>query len=166
MTSVGILSDTHGYFDDQLHQVFADCTEVWHAGDAGRGVLEKLQQHWKVTAVAGNIDGLSVRQQFKEECVYYCEAVKIFMIHIGGYPGRYEPRVKEKLVEHKPQIFISGHSHILKIARDASLQNLLYINPGAAGRSGFQIMRTCIKLKIEKEKIFDVHVIELGKRNE
>ena len=164
MKRIAILSDTHGYFDPAIPGFIKECDEVWHAGDWGRNVAEQLQFVKKLRGVSGNIDGNIIRNEFTEEIFFNCEEVKVFIIHIGGYPPRYEPGVKEKIEKHKPDLFICGHSHILKIIRDAKLNNMLCINPGAAGKSGFQQMRTAVRLKIEGKRIFDVEVIELGKK--
>jgi len=166
MTSIGIISDTHGFLDPTVKEYFSGCDEVWHAGDWGAGVAEQLQSFKKLRGVYGNIDGTSIRNQFPEEIFFQCEDVKVFIIHIGGYPPRYERGVKEKLQKLQPDLFVCGHSHILKIVRDPKLNNMLCINPGAAGRSGFQQMRTMVRLKIEGNRIFDVEVIELGKKSD
>ena len=164
MKRIGIISDTHGYLDPSVIDYFKDCNEVWHAGDFGSNVAEALQEFKPLKGVYGNIDGDAVRKNFHEELFFLCEEVRVFMIHIGGYPDRYQPGVKEKLLKLKPDLFITGHSHILKITRDKDLNNMLHINPGAAGKVGLHQMRTIVRLKIEGKKIFDVQVIELGKR--
>jgi len=164
MTRIGIISDTHGYLDPAVFDFFKDCDEVWHAGDFGSNVAEALQSFKPLKGVYGNIDGDAIRKSFPEEISFRCEGVKIFMIHIGGYPNHYQPGVKEKLLQLKPDLFITGHSHILKITRDPSLNNMLHINPGAAGKAGLHQVRTIARLKIDGKKIFDVEVIELGKR--
>ena len=164
MTHIGIISDTHGYLDPPVFDLFKDCDEVWHAGDFGSNVAEALKAFKPLKGVYGNIDGDVVRKNFPEELFFLCEEVKVFMIHIGGYPNRYQPGIKEKLFQLKPDLFITGHSHILKVTRDASLNNMLHINPGAAGKVGLHQVRTIVRLKIDGRKIFDVEVIELGKR--
>ncbi len=164
MKRIAILSDTHGYFDPTIPEFIKGCDEVWHAGDWGRNVAEQLQLVKKLRGVSGNIDGNTIRNEFPEEIFFDCEEVRVFIIHIGGYPPRYEPGVKEKIEKHKPDLFICGHSHILKIIRDSKLNSLLCINPGAAGKSGFHQVRTMVRLKIDGKRIFDVQVIELGKR--
>lgn len=166
MTSIGIISDTHGFLDPTVLEYFSKCDEVWHAGDWGTGVAEKFKAFQKVRGVFGNIDGSMIRNQFLEELFFQCEEVKVLIIHIGGYPPRYEPGIKARLEQLRPDLFICGHSHILKIIRDRSLGNMLCVNPGAAGRVGFQIMRTVVRLKIDGAKIFDVEVVELGKKSE
>jgi putative phosphoesterase len=164
MTRIGILSDTHSYLDPAVFEYFSTCDELWHAGDWGRTVAEPLMAFKPIRGVYGNIDGDPVRKLFKEDLKFNCEEVKVFITHIGGYPGRYEPRVKPLLDQLKPDLFICGHSHILKIIRDPKLNNMLHINPGAAGKTGLHQVRTMVQLKIEGKKIFDVEVIELGKR--
>lgn len=164
MTRIGIISDTHGYLDPAVFDLFKDCDEVWHAGDFGSNVAEALKVFKPLKGVYGNIDGDAIRKSFPGELFFSCEEIKVFMIHIGGYPNRYERGIKEKLQNLKPDLFITGHSHILKVARDASLNNMLHINPGAAGKIGMHQVRTIVRLKIEGKKIFDVEVIELGKR--
>ena len=164
MTRIGIISDTHGYLDDAVMDYFKDCDEVWHAGDFGNNVAEALKAFKPLKGVYGNIDGDAVRKSFPEELFFSCEEVKVFMIHIGGYPSRYAPHIKEKLQQLKPDLFITGHSHILKVTRDSSLNNMLHINPGAAGKAGMHRVRTIVRLKIDGKKIFDVEVVELGKR--
>ncbi len=165
MKYIGILSDTHGFLDPAIYTYFAGCDELWHAGDFGNNVAEQLNAFKPVKGVFGNIDGSTIRQQFPETQLFTCEAVKVFITHIGGYPGHYERGVKQILQQQQPDLYICGHSHLLKIIRDPALNNLLHINPGAAGRSGFQQIRTLVRLKIEGRKIFDVEVIELGKRS-
>lgn len=164
MKSIGILSDTHGYLDPAVFSFFKDCDEVWHAGDWGTGVAENLHSFPKLRGVYGNIDGSAIRNEFSGELFFECEGVKVLIIHIGGYPPRYEKGVREKLEKMRPDLFICGHSHILKISRDPKLNNMLCINPGAAGKSGFHQMKTIVRLKIDSNRIFDVEVIELGKR--
>ncbi|MBA2422220.1 MAG: metallophosphoesterase family protein [Chitinophagales bacterium] len=165
MRSIGILADTHGFLDPSLFNYFRDCDELWHAGDFGKGIAEALAAFKPLKGVFGNIDGSDVRSVFKKDMVFSCEGVNIFMTHIGGYPGHYDARVKSLLQSLKPQIFITGHSHIIKIMRDPKLNDLLHINPGAAGKVGFHIMRTVVRLKIDGKRIFDVEVIELGKKS-
>ena len=164
MTKIGLLSDTHSFLDENLFAFFSGCDEVWHAGDIGDiAVTVALEKFKSLRAVYGNIDGTKVRAAFPEEIFFNCEQVKIFLIHIGGYPGNYYPGIKEKLTEHRPDIFICGHSHILKVMRDEKL-NLLHINPGAAGKHGMHKIRTAIRFEIDGKKIQNLEVIELGER--
>ena len=164
MKKIGLLSDTHGFLDQKLFDLFSACDEVWHAGDIGDiEVSDALEKFKPLRAVYGNIDGKVVRSAFPEEIIFLCEEVKIFLIHIGGYPENYFPGIKEKLSEHKPNLFICGHSHILKVIRDEKY-NLLHINPGAAGKHGMHKIRTAIRFEISGDKIKNLEVIELGER--
>ncbi len=163
MKRIGIISDTHGFLDPQVLEYFSNCDEVWHAGDWGSGVEEQLAPFKVVRGVYGNIDGESIRNFFTEDLIFSCEEVKVYITHIGGYPDRYDSRSKSLIIQSRPDIFIDGHSHILKIMRDQKF-NLLHINPGAAGHTGMHKVRTIVRLKIDGKKIFDVQVIELGKR--
>lgn len=164
MTRIGLLSDTHGYLDEQVFKHFKDCDEVWHAGDFGNAELIKQLQAFKpLRGVYGNIDGHEIRAEFPEQQRWYCENVEVMMIHIGGYPGRYKPDVRQELVKSPPQLFITGHSHILKIIHDDKL-NCLHMNPGAAGNHGWHKVRTLIRFSIDDKRILDCQVIELGKR--
>ncbi len=166
MTKIGLISDTHGYLDDAVFKHFAYCNEIWHAGDFGDiHLVEQLRQGTglPIKGVYGNIDGQDIRTEFPEKLQFECENVKVFMQHIGGYPGRYEPGVKNEIIRYQPQLFISGHSHILKVMYDDKL-NCLHINPGAAGKSGWHKIRTLIRIAIDGKQIKDCEVIELGKR--
>jgi putative phosphoesterase len=161
---IGLLSDTHGFLDERFFTLFSSCDEVWHAGDIGDiAVTDALEKFKPLRAVCGNIDGTKVRSAFPEEIIFNCESVNVFLIHIGGYPGNYFPCIKEKLMLHKPDIFICGHSHILKVMRDEKL-NLLHINPGASGKHGMHKVRTAIRFEIDGKKIQNLEVIELGER--
>lgn len=163
MTRIGLISDTHGYLDQALLEYFKDCDEVWHAGDWGTAIVEGFASFKPLKGVYGNIDGQDIRSRFPEQLVFMCEEVKVMMRHIGGYPPKYNPETKRELLIQKPQLFISGHSHILKIMYDDQLQ-CLYINPGAAGKHGWQQVRTIIRFAIDGKEIKDCEVIELGKR--
>lgn len=166
MIRIGLLSDTHGYLDEQLFDFFESCDEIWHAGDIGEGqIMEKLASFRPVRAVYGNIDDLNTRNQFPEHQEFTLDGVKVWITHIGGYPGRYPKRIKERLANEKVDLFICGHSHILKVMPDKKYQ-LLHINPGAAGRQGFHKMRTAVRFSLDTGKITDLEVIELGKRGE
>lgn len=163
MKRIGILSDTHAQWDDRFAQYFNSCDEIWHAGDIGsEGILDQLEGIAPVVrAVYGNIDGASIRRRCKEVECFTTDGVKVWMTHIGGYPNRYAPGVKAELLNEKPRLFISGHSHILKVVNDKSL-GLLHINPGAAGRQGWQSARTLVLLTIDNGDIKDCEVVELG----
>ena len=135
MKHIGIISDTHGFLHPSVYDHFKDCDEVWHAGDFGESVAEQLTDFKPLKGIYGNIDTPAIRKQFPEQLVFYCEDVKVMMRHIGGYPPRYNPETKKELLIHQPQLFIDGHSHILKIMFDQKL-DCLHINPGAAGKQG------------------------------
>lgn len=162
MKRIGILSDTHGFWDDRYLTHFADCDEIWHAGDIGSEVLIKqLEKFRPVRAVYGNIDGGTLRRKYSETLRFKIEDCEVLMKHIGGYPGRYDASVRKALYERTPQLFISGHSHILKVMFDKTL-GCLHINPGAAGKQGWQQQRTLIKVSIDRDKFKDLEVIELA----
>lgn len=170
MTRIGLISDTHGFLDEAVFTHFKDCNEVWHAGDfGGEGLVEKLKKLTELTkvdsikGVYGNIDGNDIRTEFPEQLVFMCEEVKVMMRHIGGYPPKYNPETKKELLIHQPQLFISGHSHILKIMFDEKI-NCLHMNPGAAGKAGWHKVRTLIRFVIDGKNMKDCEVIELGKR--
>ncbi|MDR1724374.1 MAG: metallophosphatase family protein [Tannerella sp.] len=165
MKRIGLLSDTHGWVDAKYGEYFGVCDEIWHAGDiGGEAVVTALEQICPLRAVYGNIDGEYVRSRFPKIAHFKIEEVDVMMTHIGGYPGRYEPSIRPELYASRPRLFIAGHSHILKVIFDKNL-NCLHINPGAAGLSGFQTVRTLIRLTIDKTNIKDLEIIELN-RNE
>ena len=162
MKQIGLLSDTHSYWDERFNQYFADCDEIWHAGDIGSlEVIERLSKIGPVRAVYGNIDGQNIRTVFPEVNRFTIENTTVLMKHIGGYPGKYDKSVKHLLLEEPPQLFISGHSHILKVLFDKKL-NLLHINPGAAGKYRFHTIRTIVRFKIDNGNFTDLEVIELS----
>ncbi len=167
MKKIGLLSDTHGYLDDAVFNHFAHCDEIWHAGDFGSIELANafVKKYSKTIfrGVYGNIDGQDIRAEFPEQLVFMCEEVKVLMRHIGGAPPKYNPETKKELVLHQPQLFVSGHSHILKIMFDEKL-NCLHMNPGAAGKHGWHKVRTLIRFVIDGKDMKDCEVIELGKR--
>jgi putative phosphoesterase len=164
MTKVGLLSDTHGFVDPAVYKHFKDCDEIWHAGDIGHvQVIDDLSQFKTLRAVYGNIDGHVVRSAVPEDLVFEIDGIKIFMTHIGGSPGRYNLRVKSLMQLYKPNIFICGHSHILKVMYDQQM-NHLHINPGAAGNHGFHHVKTLIRFDLHHGKPANMEVIELGKR--
>ena len=164
MTTIGLISDTHGFLDENILKHFENCDEIWHAGDIGEmNIAEKLKAFKPFRAVYGNIDGNDIRNIYPEKIHWQCEEVKIFMIHIGGYPPKYTAAVKKEIIESKPQLFICGHSHILKIIYDRQLE-CLHINPGAAGNQGWHKMRTIVRFAIDGKEIKNCEVIELGKR--
>ena len=157
-----LLSDTHSYIDDRILEYAKNADEIWHAGDFGNlEVIDELKKAGTLRGVFGNIDEVKIRAEFPEINIFECEKVKVVMIHIGGYPNKYAPRVKQILKEEKPQIFISGHSHILKVMYDKELE-ILHLNPGAAGKHGWHKMRTMLRFEINGEKIENLEVVELG----
>lgn len=162
MTRIGLISDTHHYLDETIFEHFKDCDEVWHAGDFGDAELAKrIKEKKSLKGVYGNIDGQDIRTEFTEQLVFMCEGVKVMIKHIGGYPPRYNPETKKEILIHKPQLFISGHSHILKIMYDDKL-NCLHMNPGSAGKQGWHKVRTIIRFIIDGAEMKDAEVIELG----
>lgn len=162
MKQVGIISDTHGYWDDRYSQYFADCDEIWHAGDIGDiAIIERLSEICPVRAVKGNVDHGAVARKCNELLIFECEQAKVLLTHIGGYPGRWSPGMKKLLDENGITLMVDGHSHILKVIYDKSLQ-LLHINPGAAGQQGWHKKRTLIRLKIDGATFKDCEIIELG----
>ncbi|MCJ0743790.1 metallophosphoesterase family protein [Pedobacter montanisoli] len=163
MKKIGLLSDTHGFLDDAVFRHFEDCDEIWHAGDFGPDVAEPLAAFKPLRGVYGNIDTQDIRQQFPEHNRFMCEDVDVWMTHIGGYPGRYSSLVKPEIYTKPPQLFICGHSHILKVIYDDKIK-CLHINPGAAGKHGWHKKRTLIRFCISEEKIHTLAVIELGNR--
>jgi putative phosphoesterase len=164
MTRIGLLSDTHGFLDETVFNHFKNCDEIWHAGDFGNKVLaNRINEQKSLKGVFGNIDEQDIRSEFPEQLVFMCEDVKVMMRHIGGSPPRYNPETKKQLLLHQPQLFICGHSHILKIMYDDKI-DCLYMNPGAAGKTGWQKVRTLIRFVIDGKDIKDCEVIELGKR--
>ena len=161
MKLISLLSDTHGVIDKRFIPHLKNSDEIWHAGDIGSlDIYDKLNKFCVVKAVYGNIDNHEIRITLKSELVFKCEGINIYMTHIGGYPGRYSKRVEEKIKKIKPNIFICGHSHILKVINDKK-NNLLFINPGAAGNHGIHQVKTMIQFIIEEEYIKDLKVIEL-----
>ena len=164
MTRIGLLSDTHGMLDNRVLEHFANCDEVWHAGDWGSTeVVDKLRAFKPVRGVWGNIDSHELRQLFPQHNRFMCEGVKVWLTHIGGYPGKYDPLVRPEIFQQPPKLFICGHSHILKVQYDKAL-GLLHINPGAAGKYGFHKVQTLIRFEIDGENIQNLEVIELKTR--
>lgn len=162
MTRIGLLSDTHSYLDERFNELFKDVDEIWHAGDIGDiRVLDQLRLLKPVRAVYGNIDGADIRMELKAHERFMCEEVDVWMTHIGGYPGKYDNLVKGTIFTNPPKLFISGHSHILKVMYDKQLE-LLHLNPGASGISGFHAVRTALRFAIDGKVIKDMEVIELG----
>ena len=164
MKRIGLIADTHNYLDENVFRHFEECSEIWHAGDFGTSAIaERLAAFRPLKGVYGNIDGYDIRSVYPEKLFWNCEEVPVFMQHIGGYPSRYAPGVKNDLVSHGARLFISGHSHILKIIYDDKI-NCLHINPGAAGNQGWHRVRTLVRFTIDGADIRDCEVIELGRR--
>jgi uncharacterized protein len=161
MVKIGLLSDTHSYLDDAVFKHFENCDEIWHAGDFGSiEVADKLAAFKPFKGVYGNIDGNEIRQTYLENLRFKCENVDVWITHIGGYPGRYSPQVMPEIYANPPQLFICGHSHILKVIFDKKI-NCLHLNPGAAGKQGWQKVRTLIRFNIADDKIQELQIIEL-----
>ncbi len=161
MKRIGIISDTHGSLSKRVLKFLEEVDEIWHAGDIGNEeTADQLAAIKPLRAVYGNIDGHVLRRMYPENLRFKCEEVEVFITHIGGYPGRYDSRIRKELYANPPQIFISGHSHILKVIHDKKI-NCLHINPGAAGNNGFHNVCTAVRFVIDGEKIKDMEVFEL-----
>ncbi len=164
MTKILLLSDTHGYIDAQILKFIKQSDEVWHAGDIGSlEILDTIKKIKPVRAVFGNIDNQLIRTELPLDQDFIVEKISVLMTHIGGYPNRYDPRIKELISKNPPQLFICGHSHILKVIQDKKF-NLLHMNPGAAGKYGFHQVRTMLRFEINSGNISNLEVIELEKR--
>jgi len=164
MIKIGLLSDTHGFVDERIFEYFSDCNEIWHAGDIGNiDVAKRLSVFKPFRAVYGNIDGRDVRMSFPESVRFMCEDMDVFIKHIGGYPGNYDKSVIQLIKENAPDLFISGHSHILKVVYDKKYK-LLHINPGAAGKTGLHKVKTIVRFIIKEKQIKDLEVIEFNKK--
>jgi len=165
MRKIGLLSDTHSHIHPRCYEFFKDCDEVWHAGDIGNiNVADTLNKFKPLKAVYGNIDGKDVRAVYKEFLVFRIEDVKVLIMHIGGYPGHYSKTAREFIIREKPTLFISGHSHILKVMYDQKF-NCLHMNPGAAGKYGIHRFITMIRFVIDRDQIKELEVLDI-KRNE
>ena len=164
MTLIGLLSVTHGFIHPGMSGFFEKCDEIWHAGDIGDlATIRELEVFRPVRGVYGNIDGTDIRSRYPEVNIFDCEKVKVLMIHIGGYPGRYEKKAKDSIEENNPNLFISGHSHILKVLRDKEY-DLLHVNPGAAGNFGSHQFITMVRFTIDGKEIKEFEIFE-AKRN-
>lgn len=162
---IGLISDTHGYLDPKVFNHFKEVDEIWHGGDIGDlEVANKLSEFKPLKGVFGNIDDQSIQLKFPEDLRFRCEELNVWITHIGGAPPNYNPRVKKLLKENPPDIFICGHSHILRVAKDPALGGMLYVNPGAAGNQGFHNMKTIIRFEITGREVKNMEVVELGKR--
>ncbi len=165
MIRIGLLSDTHSYLHPKIAGFFADCDEIWHAGDIGDLETAKILGYMKrLRAVTGNIDGNELKSFYPHYQDFMCEEVKVLILHIGGYPGKYTPEARQLIRDLKPKIFITGHSHILKVINDPK-NNLLHINPGAAGKQGLHQISTLIRFVIDGAEIKDLEIMELTKKN-
>jgi putative phosphoesterase len=161
LTTIGLISDTHHYLDDAIFEHFKKCDEIWHGGDFGTiAIADKLAAFKPLKGVYGNIDGPDIRNIYPEQLVFMCEDVKVMMRHIGGYPPKYNPETKKQIIVEQPHLFISGHSHILKVMYDEKL-NCLHMNPGAAGKQGWHKVRTLIRFVIDGKEMKNCEVIEL-----
>ena len=161
---IGLLSDTHGFLDDAVFDYFAECDEVWHAGDFGTpDVLDRLRAFKPCRGVCGNVDGAELRANLPADLFWECEGVNVYMTHIGGYPGNYDAKAGKELRRLRPSLFICGHSHILKVMRDPAIP-LLHMNPGACGHHGWHLVRTVLRFTVEAGRISGVEAIELGPR--
>jgi len=164
MKKIGLLADTHNFLDENIFKHFESCDEIWHAGDFGtEAISSRLAGFKPLRGVFGNIDGQDIRSNYPEKLCWTCEQITVFMTHIGGYPPRYIPAVRKELLAIKPQLFISGHSHILKIMYDDQL-GCMHMNPGAAGNQGWHKIRTIIRFAVEGSILRDCEIIELGRR--
>ena len=166
MRKIVVLSDTHGHIDSKIYKYLQNCDEVWHAGDIGQSSdIEKFLSAFKVRAVYGNIDGLKLRTLFPKVQKFKCEKIKVLMTHIGGNPRNYVKNFKEQIQDYKPNIVITGHSHILKIKHD-KINDHIFINPGSCGIEGIHKKKTIVTLEIDESKILDIKVVELGNRSQ
>lgn len=165
MKKVGLLSDTHGFLEPKIFEHFTEVDEIWHAGDIGSLVItDSLKSFKPLRAVFGNIDDRIIRSEFPEDLIFELEGLKVLITHIGGYPGHYSPRAKRLISEVKPDIFVCGHSHILRVMRDPFCENMMVLNPGAAGIHGFHPIKTALRFTLDDGKITKMEAIEMGKR--
>ena len=162
---IGIISDTHSFFDDRLPEIFQSVDEIWHAGDFGdMAVADQLADIKPLRGVWGNVDTTDLRERFEEDLFFEIEGVRIWMTHIAGRPRRYDPRVKDRLCNDPPDLLVCGHSHLLRIERDPKCADMMYVNPGAAGHHGFHKKLTLLKCTIDNGAVGKFRVIELGSR--
>lgn len=161
---IGLISDTHGIFSPQFREFLAPVDQIWHAGDFGGGLdlAREIAEFKPLVGVAGNCDNHDLRYTHPMHRFFVCEGMKVLMTHVGGYPGRYDPRARKLIDEYRPDIFVCGHSHILKVVRDPG-RNMLVINPGAAGIQGFHVVRTALRFHIDEGRIHDMEVFELDR---
>ena len=163
---IGLISDTHGYLDNKIFDYLKDADEIWHAGDIGDvAVANALEEFKPLRAVYGNIDSKDLQIRYPEDLWFDCEGIRVWITHIGGVPPNYNQRVKKILKEQPPpELFICGHSHIMRVKRDPQFNNMLYVNPGAAGNQGFHLIKTLVRFEISRKEIKNMEVIEMGKR--
>jgi putative phosphoesterase len=162
---IGLLSDTHSFLDNKVFDYFKEVDEIWHAGDIGDAeVINQLKKYKTVRAVYGNIDDKNIQSRYPEDNWFDCEGIIVWMTHIAGAPPNYNPRIKKVLQQKIPGLLICGHSHILKVVKDKTYRNMVYINPGAAGNHGFHHIKTILRFEILNKEIKNMEVIELGKR--
>ena len=161
---IGLISDTHGVFSQEFKDFLAPVDQVWHAGDFGGGMdlAEEIAKFKPLVGVAGNCDNYDLRYTHPIHRFFECEGMKVLMTHVGGYPGRYDVRAKDLILKYRPDIFVCGHSHILKVVRDPKY-NMLVINPGAAGIQGFHLVRTALRFRIDQGRIHEMEVFELDR---
>jgi len=160
MKKILLISDTHSYIDERIIHYAKNVDQVWHAGDIGDiNVMDSLKEVSNVKAVHGNIDNNIIRKEYSENLRFKCEEVDVWITHIGGYPGRYSKKIKNIINDNPPDLFVCGHSHILKVINDKKL-NLLHINPGAIGKQGFHKVRTMVRFEISKKEIKNLEIIE------
>lgn len=165
MTRIGLISDTHSYLDPLVYDYFENCDEIWHLGDIGsESIITDLQNFKPLRVVYGNIDTPYLQRTLPEVDVFELEGLKVMLIHIGAIPPRYNPKIKALLKKHTPNLFLCGHSHILRVIKDPNTVGLVYINPGAAGKHGFHHVRTLMKMELHDGKVVNLEVNELGKR--
>ena len=161
---IGLISDTHGYLDPLAIQYCQDCDEIWHAGDFGSLEIGKqLEEVKPLRGVFGNVDGTDIRDEFPENLRFRCEEMDVWITHIGGYPGRYDRRVRDEIRSNPPDLFICGHSHVLKVKKDKRL-DLLHLNPGAAGNQGFHMIRTMMLFEINGKEVQKLNALDMGPR--
>ena len=164
MKYIGLISDTHGVFDEPFKEFFAPVDEIWHAGDFGGGMelAQQIAQFKPLRGDAGNCDNYNLRYTYPLHTFFDCEGMKVLMMHIGGYPGRYDMKARELLDRYHPDMFVCGHSHILKVVGDPQ-RNMLVVNPGAAGHQGFHVVRTALRFKIHEGRVLDMEVFKLDR---
>ncbi|MCW3127868.1 MAG: YfcE family phosphodiesterase [Bacteroidetes bacterium] len=167
MRKIGLISDTHSYLEPKALDILRDVDEIWHAGDIGDpAIADALEALKPLRAVYGNIDGKDIRYRFPQDDRFIIEGLEVLITHIGGYPGNYAPRARKLISEKTPDIFICGHSHILKVMRDPAFNNMLVLNPGAAGTHGFHQVKTILRFTLDNGKVTHMEAVEMGKRGE